>query len=147
MHKRSQLIGWERHTRDEDKSLGVRKAGTEHMEGSSFADLFKSGRYDQDKMVRSFARLGAIESDAVGREEDTEVNAVEKFMVLLKNSHLNVSVAKQSFIALHHFPIPNGASSEKRWKVTERTLQATTRSNLKQRPSTTIPNLLGKKGS
>jgi hypothetical protein len=43
------------------------------MEGETFAEMFTTGRYDKDKMVRSFARLGAVEDDATRKVEDVEV--------------------------------------------------------------------------
>jgi phosphatidylinositol-3,4,5-trisphosphate 3-phosphatase/dual-specificity protein phosphatase PTEN len=66
-------LGWERHTRSEDGKLAHQKSGVNQMEGETFAEMFTTGRYDKDKMVRSFARLGAVEDDATRRVEDVEV--------------------------------------------------------------------------
>jgi phosphatidylinositol-3,4,5-trisphosphate 3-phosphatase/dual-specificity protein phosphatase PTEN len=44
------LESWERQTRDADGTLGVRKSGSEHMNGEALVDMFNSDRWDKEKV-------------------------------------------------------------------------------------------------
>ncbi|KAG6853409.1 hypothetical protein C0991_004640 [Blastosporella zonata] len=59
------LEGWRERTRDE---LGVQQPGSEHVGEESLRDLFDDGRWDTEKMVKSFARVGAVGAGSVVRE-------------------------------------------------------------------------------
>jgi phosphatidylinositol-3,4,5-trisphosphate 3-phosphatase/dual-specificity protein phosphatase PTEN len=61
------LESWERDTRDEGGHMGLRKPGSGHKGDEALADVFKTRKWDEKKMVRSFARLGT--SDDARREE------------------------------------------------------------------------------
>ncbi|KAJ7593470.1 phosphatases II [Mycena floridula] len=63
------LERWERYTRD-DKHMGRRPAGRDHIEQESVASMFKDGKWDSEKMVRSFARIGALDGKTVTKEKD-----------------------------------------------------------------------------
>ncbi|KAF8316846.1 hypothetical protein DL93DRAFT_2077655 [Clavulina sp. PMI_390] len=73
------LESWEKHTRD-PKSMGRRRPGSETMHDPIAADgeqgiakLFDDGRWDNGKMVRSFARLGSLaDSDVFASREGGE---------------------------------------------------------------------------
>ena len=56
--------------------LGVRKRGSEHQGEEDLADVFKTGRWDKEKMVRSFARLGAVEKEVEGKAAADKVSRV-----------------------------------------------------------------------
>lgn len=58
------LETWEKYTRDE-KHMGWRKPGSEHMGDEQFSRMFEDGKWDKGKMVRSFARLGAVGDGAI----------------------------------------------------------------------------------
>ncbi|RDB30349.1 Phosphatidylinositol 3,4,5-trisphosphate 3-phosphatase and dual-specificity protein phosphatase PTEN [Hypsizygus marmoreus] len=58
------LERWEKHTRDE-KHMGWRRKGSDNMEGEEVSQIFEDGKWDREKMVRSFARLGAVGEGAV----------------------------------------------------------------------------------
>ncbi|KII91188.1 hypothetical protein PLICRDRAFT_156068 [Plicaturopsis crispa FD-325 SS-3] len=60
------LEGWERHTRDEH--MGKRKKGSEHRDAEELSDVFADDKWDGSKMVRSFARLGAVGDASVQKE-------------------------------------------------------------------------------
>ncbi|KAH9852533.1 phosphatases II [Lenzites betulinus] len=68
------LEGWERHTRDESGAMGVGRKGADvdHMEGETFADLFREGKFDSKKMVRSFARMGTLQDEDVQKDADED---------------------------------------------------------------------------
>lgn len=66
------LEDWERRSRGE--TLGVRAKGNDHMQGQAMEKMFEDGKWDEDKMVRSFARMGAVAPDAVVKAEDQEVS-------------------------------------------------------------------------
>ena len=70
------LERWERYTRDESGAMGVRRRGSDDMEGEAIADLFKDGRWDSKKMVRSFARMGTLKDEDIRKETSEEVSAV-----------------------------------------------------------------------
>ncbi|KZP14936.1 hypothetical protein FIBSPDRAFT_1048458 [Athelia psychrophila] len=63
-----ELEGWERRTRNENGHMGRRQRGSEHGDGEDLTDLFGDERWDHGKMVRSFARMGALGESAVQRE-------------------------------------------------------------------------------
>ncbi|KAI0827036.1 phosphatases II [Trametes gibbosa] len=66
------LERWERFTRDEGGDMGVRRPGADHMEGQTFADLFQEARFDSQKMVRSFARMGTLRDEDVRKDADED---------------------------------------------------------------------------
>ena len=68
------LESWERYTRDEDGHMGLRKPGSDRKGDETLADVFKTRKWDEKKMVRSFARLGT--SDGARREEVKESGKV-----------------------------------------------------------------------
>ncbi|GLB39123.1 hypothetical protein LshimejAT787_0602850 [Lyophyllum shimeji] len=59
---------WERHTRD-DRHMGVRRPGSEYMGQEKLSTVFQSGKWDREKMVRSFARMGMVGEEAVTKHE------------------------------------------------------------------------------
>lgn len=63
------LEKWELYTRGENEDMGRRRKGSEQMDGEALEDIFKDGKWDKGKMVRSFARLGAVEGDAIQKKE------------------------------------------------------------------------------
>ena len=66
--------GWERATRAADGQLGVRRPGSEHQpDGRELRDVFGSAQWDAGKMVRCFARLGAVDGGSAGAEEADKV--------------------------------------------------------------------------
>ncbi|RDX54610.1 phosphatases II [Lentinus brumalis] len=75
------LERWERHTRDESGAMGVRRKGADKMEGEDIADLFKDGRWDGKKMVRSFARMGPLKDEDVRKETSEEGGKVETLLL------------------------------------------------------------------
>lgn len=68
------LERWERHSRGAGGKLGVRAPGADHMEGEALERMFEDGKWDKDKMVRSFARVGAVTPEAVSNAEDKDVS-------------------------------------------------------------------------
>lgn len=66
-----ELEMWERQTRSDDGDLGKRKPGSERTGGEELSKLFDGDRWDRDKMVRSFARLGTHGEDSVTQETTT----------------------------------------------------------------------------
>ena len=52
------LESWEHNTRGEGGHMGLRKPGSGHMGEDVLADVFKTGKWDEKKMVRSFSRMG-----------------------------------------------------------------------------------------
>ncbi|KAH9477617.1 Phosphatidylinositol 3,4,5-trisphosphate 3-phosphatase and dual-specificity protein phosphatase PTEN [Psilocybe cubensis] len=62
------LEEWEAYTRDSSGNMGKRRPGSDHLpRGESTEDevlshIFKTGKWDKGKMVRSFARLGVTDS-------------------------------------------------------------------------------------
>ena len=71
------LEEWERYTRDERGAMGVRRKGmgVDVMGGEAIADLFKDDRWDGQKMVRSFARMGTLKDEDVRKDVSEEVSA------------------------------------------------------------------------
>ncbi|KAI0694209.1 phosphatases II [Cytidiella melzeri] len=71
------LERWERVTRSEDGEMGLRKRGSDHQGEDELSKLFADGKWDTGKMVRTFARLGAVGKDAEGQEgSDKDVKTV-----------------------------------------------------------------------
>ncbi|KAI0635264.1 phosphatases II [Trametes polyzona] len=72
------LERWERFTRDEGGAMGVRRRGADQMDGQTFADLFREGKFDSKKMVRSFARMGTLRDEDIQKEqgEDGKIETV-----------------------------------------------------------------------
>jgi len=73
------LESWERRTRDEGGHMGLLKPGSSHTGEDKLADIFKTGKWDEKKMVRSFARMGA--SDDPRREETDELGKVITYVM------------------------------------------------------------------
>jgi len=73
------LESWERHTRDEGGHMGIRRPGSGHMGDDALADVFKTQKWDEKKMVRSFARMGA--SDGARGEETKEMGKVTTYVM------------------------------------------------------------------
>ncbi|TFK49457.1 hypothetical protein OE88DRAFT_1633023 [Heliocybe sulcata] len=67
------LEEWEKASRSEDGDLGKRRKGIVETEGKELSELFKDGKWDQVKMVRSFARLGLPKPEEVKKEEDEKI--------------------------------------------------------------------------
>jgi phosphatidylinositol-3,4,5-trisphosphate 3-phosphatase and dual-specificity protein phosphatase PTEN len=76
------LERWERYTRGESANengqvglgnMGRRKAGSEHFGNEVLSEMFKEGKWDSQKMVRSFARMGTLNENAVVKSEDKTV--------------------------------------------------------------------------
>jgi len=68
------LESWERHTREEGGHMGVRKPGSDRVGEDTLADVFKTGKWDEKKMVMSFARMGM--SDDARSKETKELGKV-----------------------------------------------------------------------
>ncbi|KAI0777771.1 phosphatases II [Trametes elegans] len=75
------LQEWERFTRDESGAMGVRRKGADEMGGERFADLFREGKFDGKKMVRSFARMGTLRDEDIRREESEAEGKVETLLL------------------------------------------------------------------
>ncbi|KAI0711173.1 phosphatases II [Cerioporus squamosus] len=75
------LERWERQTRDESGAMGVRRKGGDEMEGEAIADLFKDGRWDGKKMVRSFARMAPLKDEDIRKETSEEDGKVETLLL------------------------------------------------------------------
>ena len=73
------LESWERRSRDEDGRMGVRKPGSDRMGEDALADVFKTGKWDEKKMVRSFARMGM--SGGASSEETKELGKVITYVM------------------------------------------------------------------
>lgn len=74
------LEQWEAHTRDNASNdggvvhMGQRKLGSDHTsEEELLSGLFKDGKWDKTKMVRSFARLGARGGDTIVKQDTDAV--------------------------------------------------------------------------
>ena len=74
------LERWERHTRDEGGAMGVRRKGSGEMENEALEELFKDGRWDGKKMVRSFARMGTLKDEDRQKETTEEVSVWRAFV-------------------------------------------------------------------
>ncbi|KAG6880011.1 hypothetical protein C0992_008218 [Termitomyces sp. T32_za158] len=72
------LETWERRTRDENGRMGLRRPNLELSGQEDIRDLFKDGRWDKTKMVRTFARMAAVGDLAIAREKgegkDNKIN-------------------------------------------------------------------------
>lgn len=66
------LERWERRTRDGGGYMGRRRPGSEQDGEAVLEDVFKDGRWDKEKMVRPFARLGVVRDEDY-RKEETEM--------------------------------------------------------------------------
>jgi phosphatidylinositol-3,4,5-trisphosphate 3-phosphatase/dual-specificity protein phosphatase PTEN len=69
----NKLEVWERRTRDESGHLGRREHGSEHSEDEELGDLFVDQKWDKGKMVRSFARMGAVGVSSIQKENSDKV--------------------------------------------------------------------------
>ncbi len=68
------LERWEVHTRDDSSGhMGRRKPGSEHMGEEELGKIFEDGKWDNKKMVRSFARMGTTEEHATTKEGEEKV--------------------------------------------------------------------------
>lgn len=74
------LESWEHYTRDEGGHMGLRKPGSDHKGEEVLADIFKTRKWDEKKMVRSFARLGAS-NGARTWEETKELGKVATYVM------------------------------------------------------------------
>ena len=80
------LEEWEAYTRSTDGQIGVRRPGSERLargestEEEILSKIFDSSKWDKDKMVRSFARLGASK-DAKETTVDSQVCSSDFFSV------------------------------------------------------------------
>lgn len=119
------LEKWEKHTRDDKGRLGVRKPGSESMgtDGGGEGELsavFRDGRWDQHKMVRSFARLGEV--GETSRIESHNIDKVCIFPPLLGAVFDHVLPYRMKKYSLTHFDLypPNGGKiSRKRLKTNQ----------------------------
>ncbi|KAJ3825816.1 phosphatases II [Lentinula raphanica] len=77
------LERWERYTRMNDQSgqghMGRREPGTEHFGQEILNELFSDGRWDNKKMVRSFARMGAVGEESVIKNKTEEDGKIKTF--------------------------------------------------------------------
>jgi len=73
------LESWERYTRDEGGHMALRKPGSDHMDDDVLSDVFKTRKWDQEKMVRGFARMGV--SEGAPREETKEQEKVITYVM------------------------------------------------------------------
>ncbi|KAF4581672.1 Telomerase protein component 1 [Pleurotus pulmonarius] len=70
------LERWEVHTRDASSGrMGRRKVGSEHMGEEELGKIFEDGKWDDKKMVRSFARMGTTEEHATTKEGEEKITA------------------------------------------------------------------------
>ncbi|KAG6820917.1 hypothetical protein H0H93_009691 [Arthromyces matolae] len=63
------LEEWERRTRDKFGRLGIRDPGSENINDENIRDLFRDERWDAEKMVKTFARMGAVGGASMVREK------------------------------------------------------------------------------
>ncbi|KAI0764871.1 phosphatases II [Fomes fomentarius] len=75
------LEEWERYTRDEGGAMGFRRRGANERDGEEIGDLFKEGKWDSKKMVRSFARMGTLQDDDVRKETTEKDGKVETLLL------------------------------------------------------------------
>ncbi|KAI0336859.1 phosphatases II [Cubamyces sp. BRFM 1775] len=75
------LEEWERHTRDESGNMGVRRRRADQIEGQTFADLVRKGKFDSKKMVRSFARMGTLRDEDIQKEESEADGRTETLLL------------------------------------------------------------------
>ncbi|TBU41726.1 phosphatases II [Dichomitus squalens] len=77
----STLERWEKHTRHESGTMGVRKPHADEMDGLALGDLFKDGRWDSNKMVRSFARMSTLKDEDIRKETSEEDGKVGSLLL------------------------------------------------------------------
>jgi phosphatidylinositol-3,4,5-trisphosphate 3-phosphatase/dual-specificity protein phosphatase PTEN len=70
------LETWEKHTRDENH-MSWRRPGSEHMGDIKLNREFEDGKWDKGKMVRSFARLSAVDA-AIVKSDDNKVGVLPR---------------------------------------------------------------------
>ncbi|KAI0674415.1 phosphatases II [Trametes maxima] len=75
------LEEWERFTRDDGGAMGIRRRGADHMNGEAFTDLFREGRFDSKKMVRSFARMGPLRDEDIQKGESEADGKVQTLLL------------------------------------------------------------------
>ena len=81
------LERWERYTRDDGGNMGMRREGTVHLGAQSLNETFRDGKWDSGKMVRSFARVGAMDKNIVkGESEQVGASTFSRFVC---KSHLS----------------------------------------------------------
>ena len=73
------LESWERHTRDEGGHMGIRRPGSGYRGDDAIGDVFETRKWDEKKMVRSFARMGML--DGARREETKETGKVITYVM------------------------------------------------------------------
>ncbi|KAJ4468784.1 phosphatases II [Lentinula aciculospora] len=79
------LERWERYTRMNSKSgqgyMGRRGSGTDHFGKEILGELFTDGRWDNKKMVRSFARMGALGERSVVKHKTEEDGKIKSYIL------------------------------------------------------------------
>ncbi|KAI1798117.1 phosphatases II [Ganoderma leucocontextum] len=75
------LEEWERYTRDQSGTMGVRRKGANDMGGEAIMDLFEDDRWDSKKMVQSFARMSTVKDEDIRKEASDEGGKVETFLL------------------------------------------------------------------
>ncbi|KAJ3782813.1 phosphatases II [Lentinula aff. detonsa] len=77
------LERWERYTRMDSKSgqglMGRRGPGTDHFGKEILSGLFSDGRWDNKKMVRSFARMGAVGEQSITKDKTEEDGKIKTY--------------------------------------------------------------------
>ncbi|KAH0581903.1 hypothetical protein H2248_011581 [Termitomyces sp. 'cryptogamus'] len=64
--------------------MGKRRTDTDHFDEQNIRDLFKDGRRDKKKMVKTFARMGAVGDSATLRERgEGEGDKIDVFTLSL----------------------------------------------------------------
>ncbi|KAF8580595.1 phosphatases II [Ramaria rubella] len=81
------LEDWENSTRDEQGHLGKRNEG--HT-GEGVTKIFNDGKWDNGKMVRSFARFGRVEKDIDVQNYDQKSRIYTHVLTPLNQSHWTV---------------------------------------------------------
>lgn len=108
------LERWERYTRlDDDNGLGHmgrRRPGTDHFGKEMLTELFNDGRWDNKKMVRSFARMGATGEPAVVKSETEEVMSFSICRIYSVLTH-DDRVARLEYTPYIHCQKPTGRVS------------------------------------
>ncbi|TDL24633.1 phosphatases II [Rickenella mellea] len=66
------LEKWEKHSRAEDGSMCKRRKGSTHLDEQALSDLFSDGRWDKQKMIRSFMRMGDTEGSVSKKNSDKD---------------------------------------------------------------------------
>jgi phosphatidylinositol-3,4,5-trisphosphate 3-phosphatase/dual-specificity protein phosphatase PTEN len=70
---------WERRTRDEGGHMALRNPRSDRIGEDTLTDAFRTGKWDEKKMVRSFARMGML--DGARGEETKELGKVITYVM------------------------------------------------------------------